>query len=135
MAACRCRPLLAAFEVGGVFRIALPLVLRMLGIRAKRTSAARKGGTGSDDGLRRLALLHPVDDGAEQIEPLQRGATAAMAHSRHGKQAARLLANLVQAAGVPGHALVIVDRVERREPRIAPAVVKQDLATAAEEAR
>jgi hypothetical protein len=125
-----------AFEICGVFRITLALILRMLRIGAERTTSSGKSRTGRYHGIRGLTLFDPFDDRTEQIEMVQRrSAAGAVSHSRHRKKAARILSNLLHAARVLRHALIIVERIKRRKPGIAPAVVKENLAAMTEEAR
>jgi len=72
---------------------------------------------------RNPAFLHPVGDGAEEIELVEcRLASAAMAHSGHQEEAAPAL-DFLHAAVVLSHALVIAESVEEGEPRVARAVL------------
>lgn len=88
------------------------------GIGAQRAAPSREGLSRSNDGFRIGPLLHPIDHGGQQIEIVERGgATSAMAHTRHEKQAAPTL-HLIHAAVGFGHLLVVIDCIERRESRM-----------------
>src|SRR6185437_8367804 len=131
---CSSLPSVGAGEVRGVVRIARPFILRVKRPGAERARAFREGGAGRDHVIGRLALFDPVHHRGQEIEIVERRPAPAMPHAGHGKKPARLRAHLVHAARGRGHALVIIERVERREPRIAPAVVIENLAAMTEEA-
>src|SRR6185295_3859800 len=115
--------LIPAAEVGGVFRIAAAVVLRVLRIRTQRTAAAWKGAARRRYGFGRRVLLDPIDGCRQKVERIQScTAAAAMSHSRRKKEAVPVPHLRVAAIGF-AHTLVVVDGVLRREPWIADAVI------------
>src|SRR5574340_621107 len=96
----------------------------MPGIRAEGTAAPRKVVARCGDRIRRRAFFHPIYNGGEHIEFVERRRTAAaMAHARYKEDAAPVFHQIEAAIGA-GHVLVIAERIERRKPRIAQPVVK-----------
>src|SRR6185503_7875290 len=69
--------LIPAAEVGGIFRIAAAVVLRMLRIRTQRTAAAWKGPARRRYGFGRRVLLDPIDGCREKVERIQSCTAAA----------------------------------------------------------
>src|SRR5687767_12328654 len=111
----------AALEVLRVLRVALPLVVRVLGIRAEGPAPSWERAPRGRHGIGRRPLLDPVHDGCQQIERVQRRrATLAVAHPGRQEETAEV-GGLCRAAVRAGHALVVVHRIERREPRVADA--------------
>jgi hypothetical protein len=51
-------------------------------MRAQRPAAPEERIARGDDLLGRAVVLDPVDDGRQQVEPIEGGAAAAMTHSR-----------------------------------------------------
>src|SRR5512139_1702312 len=101
-------------------------------IRAQRPALAWRAGPGGDDLLGRLALLHPVHDGAHHVEAVERAlATAAVAHARHQEQPAP--ARHRRGAVVRLQPLVVLHGVLRGEPWIADAMEEDELAATAVE--
>ncbi len=123
----------AALERRGVLDVARPLVLRVRRVGAQRPAAAGEAAARGPDGLRWDLVLDPVDDGAQHVEGVERRRSAAtVAHPRHQEEPAPA-ADRGRPAVRPGHALVVVDGVEGREPGVADAVVEEELAAAARE--
>src|SRR5258708_857887 len=126
---------ITAFEASGVFQIALTLVCRMLWVSAERPAAAGESRTRRDHRIGRLDVLDPVDDRLPQIETVERCSTCrAVPRSGHEIRPAGVCAHLLDPTGPRRHAFVVVDGVERREPRIAYPVVVDNLSAVPEEA-
>src|SRR5690606_39873211 len=106
------------------------LVVRMGRIRAQRALAFHRRAL-RKHAPRRLALLDSLHQRREQIELVTRRAAAAVAHAGHEVEAAGLVPGLPP-VGRRG-ALVVVQRVPGREPRIADAVVVDHFAAATDE--
>src|SRR6187200_1264382 len=124
--------LVAAFKVLRLLWISLSLVVRMLGIRTQRTAPSGKRAT-RRSGCRRRSLLDPIHERRQQIEAVQRSfTTVTVPHPWSQIQTAPVVDDGRATIGL-GHALVVVDRIERREPRIAHAVEEDQLATMAGE--
>src|SRR5580765_5090031 len=80
---------------------------------------------------RRRLRSHPCVHGDDHIERARAVAAATVAHARHHEQSHRVACAL----GRLPHALVVVDRVLRRNARIAPAVIHEELPAARRELR
>src|SRR4030095_16207929 len=81
--------LIPTLEVSRVLRISRSLVVRVLRIRTQRTTAARECASGRGHRVRWRALLHPVNDGGEEIERIELGwSTLTVTHSRRQEQSA-----------------------------------------------
>src|SRR4051794_1210105 len=59
-----------ALEIGGVFRVALTLIVRVGRVGAHWAATAGEGSPRRGDGLGRLPLFDPVDRGCEHIETI-----------------------------------------------------------------
>src|ERR1051325_3055322 len=126
---------LFAGKVGGLVDAARAFVGRDLRIGAQRPRAidrtafaVRRG-----DHRRRLALLHPLLERADLVEVVGAFTAAAMGHARRHKETEAVVDVAAGAAGDLPHLLVILDRRERRDLRVGPAVIHQQLAAAREE--
>src|SRR6185503_3654575 len=118
-----------AAEVRRIVDAALPRVAGDLRIGTERPCARRLAvhDLAGDDGVRRLPLLHPVDDGRDRIVLIGTDAAAAMRHAGHHEQAeeiGRLAAVLLD------RLLVVIHAHHRLENRIGPAVGHDQLAAA-----
>src|ERR1035441_6775038 len=101
-----------ALEVAGVLGVTAAVVLRVLWISAERAAAAWECLTGGDDGIGRLPLLDPVDDGGKHVEVIESGPATAVGHAGDEEHAAPL-GNLDCATVGCGKGFVIVKRVKR----------------------
>ena len=120
--------LLFALVVGGVLRIARALILRVRRISAQRAAASGERASGGIHRIRRGALFHPVRDGGQHVEGIERsGTAAAVAHAGRKEKPAPVLHFRRPAVGLR-HPLVVADRVLGGEPRIADAVIEDQLA-------
>ena len=116
------------FEAARVVRIPLALVLRVLRIRAKWPCAPRKCLPFRNHRLWSVALLHPIHNRGQHIEIIESGRTpCAVVHAGNEEEAAPIL-NLIEAAIIFGHALVVSERIERRKNGIARTVIEDQLA-------
>ena len=123
----------AALERRGVLDVARPLVVRVRRVGAQRPAASGPAAARGPDGLRRLLVLDPVDDRAQHVEGVERRRSAAtVAHPRHQEEPTPA-GDHGRTTVRPGHPLVVVDRVEGREPRVADAVEEEELPAAARE--
>src|SRR5579862_3281656 len=68
--------LLLAPEAGCVVGVAMSGIFGVLWIRAQRTAAARERRAGGYYAVRSHAFFHPIDDGGEHVEMVERCATA-----------------------------------------------------------
>src|ERR1035438_359767 len=119
-------PLLAP-EIVSVIRVSLSRVLGVLGIRAQRPASSRKCLSGGDHRFRRNAFLDPVQHCAEHVELVECRTAAAVAHPRHQKHPTPF-GHLVRTAVSSGKGPVVLERIQRRKPRIAVSMEKEDLA-------
>ena len=78
--------------------------------------------------------FHPAIDGGHHVERAGAVAAAAVAHARHHERAHRLVDGLLVRRRRE-HALVVVDGVLRRNARVAPAVIDEQLAAVRDELR
>src|SRR5689334_21795583 len=117
------RPTLLAFEVGGVVGAARALIHGMLRIGAERPCppGPRRGHP-----VRRFAALHPVLQGGNHIESKRAFAAAAVSHPRHHEKAIAFADRRV--AQRLRNTLVVIHAEARRNQRIAPPVVLDQLA-------
>ena len=115
-------------KISGIVRVSMPRVLSMFGIWTQRSASARKCLSRSNDGLRRVAFLDPLHDSAEHVELIERGPSSAMTHSRHQEHPAPLR-DLHCSAVCCRKRLVVVQRIERREPGVAVSMEEEDLST------
>src|SRR6185369_2676340 len=91
------------------------------------------GGVRRDDLIRRLLLLDPLLESGDRIERIRTLAAAAVAHPRHHEQTIAVLqVGLLERLR---HAVEVIDAVARRNLRIAPAVILNQLAAAIEKRR
>src|SRR6266567_5648537 len=79
-----------------------------------------------DDQLGRPRLLHPLLDGPHHVETAGPFSASTVSHSRHHEET-RETRGLVGPAHRVHYALVIVDAVLRRDQRVAPTVIEQQL--------
>src|SRR5262245_28423002 len=103
----------AAGEVGGVVRVAAPVVGRMLRLRTQRTRPRRDAFAHlrRDDALRRVAVFDPVDDRGSPVRGIGTWAADTMEDAGHHEETIEI-ANL----GVTLlNLLVVLDRRERRQ--------------------
>src|SRR2546427_5966822 len=84
------------------------------------------------DRIGRLAVFHPLFERAHHVEAVRPLTASAMTHAGHHEQPIRAL-NLLLAAETLSDPLVVLHAVARRDLRIAPAVVLQQLSAAVEE--
>src|ERR1700722_8450106 len=105
--------------------------------RAERESATRLWARGdlADYGGGRGPSLNPCDEGTQRVEIVGPGTAGAVMHPRYHEQARIVLQMLEAATECLCHRRVIVHADERRQRRIAPSVVHDQLAAGAEERR
>src|SRR5215469_5148983 len=121
-------PLFPALEIAGVLWIALAFVIGILRVRAERARTSREGLALGHHKIGRDSVLNPTYQAGKHVEIIERGrAAGAVVHAGHEEKAAPIL-DLLEAAVVLGHALVIGERVERRKDRVACAVIEDQLA-------
>ncbi len=98
-------------------------------IGAQRTAPSGERSSSGRYRLGRLSLFHPVHRRGQHVETIQRrAAAAAVPHTGRKEQAAPLL-HLRLTAIRYGHSLVVIDSVLRGKPRIAQAVIEDQLAS------
>ena len=104
----------------------------MFGVGTERTTSTGEILSRRNDGLWCDTVLYPVDDRAEHVEMVESRGAAAVSHTGHQEDAARL-GHLLGAAVRCSQRFVIIESIERREPRIAVAVEEDELATGKKE--
>ena len=109
------------------------LVVCVLRVRAERPAASRQGAAGRRHGSRRRALLDPVDDRRQHVESVERDGPPPQCPMPGARNRRLQFMTCVGSAVGFRHALVVVDRVERREPRIADAMIEDQLPAASRE--
>src|SRR5262249_49377617 len=106
-------------------------VRRNLRVRAERTRTIHLAlfRVRRDDLIRRLALLHPLFERRDLVEVVRAFAAAAVRHPRRHEQTV-VAADLARASRGLHDLVVVHRRVERRDLRVGPAVIHQQLAAA-----
>src|SRR6201999_4082333 len=136
-----------ANEIGGIVCAAAAFVMGDLRVRAEWAGAGGRAFRVSalplcrDDFIRGNAFFNPALDGNrhvvfgvglragdERAEVARAGAAAAMLHAGHHIEAYERVGVMLPHLRL--HALEIIDRVDRRQRGIAPAVIKNQLAAA-----
>ena len=113
-----------------VFRrlcVAAAAILGVLRICTQGSASPGKCGPRRHDLLWRMALLHPVNNGGEHVETIQRRLpSCAVAHAWDQEEATPV----ADGAGsiVLGQSLVVPNSIQGREPGIAHAVIENQLA-------
>jgi len=102
-----------------------------VGVRARRAQRARAVNLAvravrRDNAPGRLALLDPLLERHHHVEGVRPLATTAVSHAGHHEQADEVA---LVALHLPEHALVVEDRVLRRDRRVAPPGIEQELAS------
>src|ERR1700741_1345132 len=130
----------AALEVRSVVRAARAGEHGDSRIDAERTRAVdhAAGQVRGNDAIGGLALLDPLLERGEHVEGVRPGAARAVLHAGNHEQAEEVvdaLACVLPVVAAVTHEmrdfLEVVDRVERRDVRIAPAVIDDELGAAA----
>src|SRR5512138_3145291 len=102
--------------------------MRVPGIGTEWTAATRKRSASRNHGLGRDPLLNPVDHRAEQIKLIKPWTTAAMSHARNEVKLAPLRQS-IESAICSRQVLEIAESIQRRKPRIAVSVIKDQLSS------
>jgi hypothetical protein len=121
-------------ELGGIVGAPRPLIFGNLRIGTEGAGpvdlAIRQ--TGRDNALGCFSLFHPLFDRANRIERSRPLTEPAMIHSRNHEESVGTL-YLIRTSKELQHAVVIVDAIEWRNSRIAPAVIVEQFSAALEE--
>src|SRR5262245_2520307 len=123
----------SADKARGVVRVALAGVGGDLGIRTERACAVDLGITQARrlDSLRRLAVLDPLFERGDHVEAVRSFAAAAVRHAGHHEQAIRIV-DALRSTQRLHDSRVVLHAVARRDLRIPPAVILDQLSTAIE---
>src|SRR5229473_1464823 len=128
-----------AFEVRSIVRAAAARIDGNLRVDAQRARAVDNSARAvrCDNPLWRLAFLDPVLERSQHVESIRTRTPGAVLHARHHEQPEefvrpleRVLAIIVAMRYEVHHALEVVDRVKRRDVRVAEAVVHDQLRAA-----
>ena len=123
-----------AFEAGRIFGVALSFVVGVLRIGTERSPASWERLAGREHRRRSGSLLHPIDHPTQKVKLIEAGASAAVRHAGHEIELAPLQGGLEPPVR-SRHVLVVLERVQRGEPRVAVAVVEDQLAAMCGESR